>query len=163
MQEHWVPVDDFGGLYWVSDQGRVWSAHRGGRILRPGVREQGHHWVQLCRDGVVEQRSVHEMVLTAFKGDRPSGMLGRHLDGNPSNNKPGNLEWGTAQENQLDRRRHGTHMFGARNPRAKATEEMAAYIRSSGKRTADLVVETGLSQPQVDRIKRGAAWRAPQQ
>jgi hypothetical protein len=31
----------------------------------------------------------------------------RHLDGNPSNNRPDNLRWGTAKENAADMIRHG--------------------------------------------------------
>lgn len=154
--EIWIPIDGFDGLYWISSFGRVWSNHREGRVLSPGIRQDGHHWVQLCSGGVIRQVSVHELVLTAFKSPRPEGMLGRHDDGNPANNNVGNLFWGTPQENQLDRRRHGTHMFGARNPRAKIDKKIATYIASCGKKTSELIEELGLSQPQVDRIKRGA-------
>lgn len=51
---------------------------------------------------------VHRLIAEAFHGPCPEGMQCRHLDGNPSNNLPDNLRWGTATENQRDRVTHGT-------------------------------------------------------
>lgn len=52
----------------------------------------------------------------------------RHLDGNPANNRPENLRWGTAQENSDDMIRHGTRMYGESNHKAKLTERQVLDI-----------------------------------
>jgi len=65
------------------------------------------------------KEDIHALVLEAFVGPRPSGMHCRHLDGNPHNNAIDNLKWGTVQENQVDRERHGTGNQGSRNPNYK--------------------------------------------
>ncbi len=50
---------------------------------------------------------VHLLVLEAFHGPRPAGLIARHLNGNGSDNRADNLRWGTHAENQLDRTEHG--------------------------------------------------------
>ena len=52
---------------------------------------------------------VHALVAAAFIGPRPDGLLIRHLDGNPRNNRVGNLQYGTGSENQRDAVVHGTN------------------------------------------------------
>jgi hypothetical protein len=70
------------------------------------VNAKGYSHVTL--DG--RSRPVHQLVLEAFVGARPTPKHeSRHLDGDSSNNRPGNLEWSTHAENNRDRVRHGTH------------------------------------------------------
>lgn len=152
----WRDIAGFEGLYAVSSDGRVWS-YRADRCLSPGD-ASGYAQVTLTNAGVVRQVKVHVLVLEAFRGPRPAGLLGRHKDGNSWNNTLRNLEWATARVNQHDRRRHGTHLFGDRNPRAKVNRAVVDYIRTCGKSTAVLIRETRLSQAQIDRIKRGVSW-----
>ena len=54
-------------------------------------------------------RLVHRLVLEAFVGPRPEGMVARHLNGDPGDNRLENLAWGTQSENNYDKVRHGTH------------------------------------------------------
>ena len=49
----------------------------------------------------------------AKRGRAPHGRhVGRHLDGDASNNKIENLVWGTQAENARDALRHGTYRSG---------------------------------------------------
>lgn len=59
-------------------------------------------------DGRAKNRYVHELVLFAFKGPRPSDAH-EALHGNDvrDDNRPDNLRWGTTQENADDRKRAG--------------------------------------------------------
>ena len=50
---------------------------------------------------------VHAFVLRAFRGLRPAGMVARHLNGIKTDNRLGNLKWGTPGENRDDMFRHG--------------------------------------------------------
>ncbi len=59
-------------------------------------------------DGRMRNRYVHELVLLAFVGPRPSAdHEALHGDANRANNRIDNLRWGTVQENADDRERHG--------------------------------------------------------
>lgn len=58
-----------------------------------------------------ESRLVHQLVLEAFIGPRPEGMVTLHRDGDPKNNQLRNLRYGTQSENMRDAIRHGTHVF----------------------------------------------------
>lgn len=105
-EERWLPVVGNPG-YEVSDLGRVrsWKKYGGPapRILRLNAYD-GYPVATMSRS----QRRVHRLVLDAFVGTRPDGMVSRHIDGDRSNNALSNLTYGTPSENMRDRRAHGT-------------------------------------------------------
>src|SRR5580765_579104 len=124
--EHWKPVLGYEGVYEVSNLGRVRSLPRPrpqpgftpGRVLKPlrgdspkgpNRRRTNHHFVSLSMNGKIVRRSIHRLVLEAFVGPCPKGQQGRHLNGNPSDNRwPQNIRWGTPLEDASDKYRHGT-------------------------------------------------------
>ena len=123
MRETWLPVKGYEGLYEVSDFGRVRSLDRvrlggkplPGKVLKPGkVNVLGHLKVNLMAQGVLRSVLVHHLVLEAFVAARLPGAESRHLDGDPSNNTPGNLSWGTSSANNYDQVWHGTHPESSR-------------------------------------------------
>jgi hypothetical protein len=92
------------------DQGsyRCW---RRGRILssNPSTKT-GHLRIHIRTKGKGTNYYVHTLVCEAFHGPRPfPDWEVRHLDGNATNNQPGNLKWGTKSENRRDAVRHGDH------------------------------------------------------
>jgi len=113
--ERWLPVVDWEDRYEVSSEGRVRSK-RSGRVLRTSPNPRGGHLrVKLCRPGVQRTRTVHQIVLEAFVGPRPTGLVARHYpDPDPTNNRVENLRWGTNSENTLDKVEHGNHPFASR-------------------------------------------------
>jgi hypothetical protein len=125
--EQWHAMPAYEGLYEVSDYGRVQSLTRRvyspngggpnrqgcwitvrGRMLKPWTNADGYKVVELCRDGCRSTRLIHTLVLEAFVGPKPIGMITRHLDGDPSDNRLWMLAYGTPSENNLDKTRHGT-------------------------------------------------------
>lgn len=124
----WRPVIGFQGRYEVSNTGlirsldRVIEARHGcrwtpgesvlgvrrikGRVLKPGGSASGHLHVVL--EGRVDLR-VHTVVLEAFVGPCPPGLMARHADDDPTNNAIGNLSWGTRSANGFDAVRNGRH------------------------------------------------------
>lgn len=64
--------------------------------------------VSVLADGERKYQYVHILVLTAFYGPCPEGMEGCHHDGDPLNNRLGNLRWDTHVGNVSDSIRHGT-------------------------------------------------------
>jgi hypothetical protein len=111
MNEAWRAVLGFGGVYEVSDLGRIRGIRRqgsaGGELRGTVHKKTGYRRVRL-RHGPERVRMVelHALVLEAFVGPRPAGMECRHLDGDKMNNRAKNLAWGTRSENLLDRTRH---------------------------------------------------------
>ena len=101
------PIVGFEG-YAVCPRGRVFHRLANGNVreLRPTLGCRGHLKVRLFRDGKVFRFFVHVLVLEAFVGPRPQGLVCRHLDGDKRNNRVDNLKWGTHAENWEDRRRH---------------------------------------------------------
>ena len=120
--EIWLPVTNYEEFYAVSDQGRIKRLKRrkgplgkSWPFLEP-VRQKksGHLVVSLYRDGRRELRKVHQLVLETFTGSRPEGMLTRHLNGNPADNRLVNLTYGTYGQNLQDDLRNGVLRNGGK-------------------------------------------------
>lgn len=125
IDEAWIPVPEYEGLYEVSSWGRVRSLDRratdgrryAGKILKQStqkrygenVGQSEYRVVGLRREGVQTVHRVHNVVLLAFTGERPEGMQALHRDDDPSNNRVWNLRWGTSSENMLDAVRNGKY------------------------------------------------------
>lgn len=118
--EKWRPVVGFENAYEVSDQGRIRSlartVFRSGcpvrlkeKLLNPWTQKGGYPTVSLRSGGKTTNKALHTLVLEAFVGPRPAKMEGCHNDGNPLNNTPSNLRWGTRSDNVQDALSHGTH------------------------------------------------------
>ncbi|MDP7729481.1 NUMOD4 motif-containing HNH endonuclease [Mycobacterium sp. TY813] len=142
-EERWLPVVGYEGLYEVSDMGRVRSVYRvvtlknGRRRRAPGrvlklIRHNGrgnHLVVSLFENNRGKQVLVHHLVLDAFVGPRPEGMVCCHNDGDGSNNRVGNLRWDTYGENNLDLVRHGVHVWASKTHCPRGHEYSAENTR----------------------------------
>lgn len=122
----WRPVPGYED-YLVSSDGQVRGLY--GRVLKPSTHDFGYLQVALSREGKVSTKSVHRLVLEAFVGPAPEGLLTRHLDGNPANNNLSNLTWGTQQQNMQDSVDHNTRARGSQNGNSRLLEEEVEAIR----------------------------------
>lgn len=101
---------------------------------------------------------VHQLVLDAFYGDRPEGMVCRHLDGYNTNNTPDNLAWGTHADNAQDRQNHGRYSRGEKHHNAKLSDEQAAEIkklRAEGVKVKDIAPQYGVGISTIEDIIYG--------
>jgi len=90
----------------------------------------GYRSISLCHNNKKITRSIHRLICMAFHGMPPlKNSQTRHLDGNPDNNRPENLAWGTQAENWLDRTAHGKGTRGEKHPMAKLTDEEAKHLK----------------------------------
>lgn len=158
--------------YTVGEDGSVWSCRnrRGGigagrRQLKPN-RSTGripYLFVVLCKNNRHYFRLVHRLVLETHVGACPPGMQCRHLNGDPADNRLGNLCWGSRRENAADKLVHGTATRGERHGLARLTETDIRAIRASTDRSRGwmtrLATEYGVSQTHISRIIKGRAWQ----
>lgn len=118
--------DDSWDVVGRSGQPLKWRPHqKDGRPLYTLTRSDGRPCpVQLGR-----------IVLLAHAGPPPtSASQCCHRDGDPFNNDPSNLYWGTRSANARDSVRHGTHPLvsaGEQHPAARLSNAQVADIRSS--------------------------------
>lgn len=110
--EQWRTISEFPD-YAVSDRGRVkritnsCRQFKSGMILKPDIVRGGYVHFRLCRNGKQKIRKCHQLVLEAFRGPRPEGCQGNHLDGKKTHNHIDNLEWATPSENTSHAHRSG--------------------------------------------------------
>ncbi len=105
---NWRDIQEYEGLYQVSDCGQVKSCERvrgngkgyvqKERILKLKLTVCGYHYVSLCKDGVKKNFRVHRLVALAFiEGDH--SLTVNHIDECKTNNHVSNLEYLTQGDN----------------------------------------------------------------
>lgn len=144
------PILGLEGRYSATEDGRIYS-HFSARFLRPSTSGRYEH----VSVGHKKTRAVHVLVLLAFKGRPPAGMVARHLDGNSKNNKATNLVWSTQRENMLDKNAHGTMVRGELHHSCKVTDAVVVKIkqaRADGRSYPQIGNLFGISTSQAHRI-----------
>jgi hypothetical protein len=151
--------------YAVSSLGRVRravpdSCGREPRILAQAIGSAGRAQVSICADRKPASKSVHRLVAEAFHGSPPEGRpMVCHKDGNPLNNRPDNLYYGTARTNGNDASRHGSIARGHRNGNSRLTTRQAKRIIADRRSSTLVAKEIGVSVSTVCRIRRGQSWK----
>src|SRR5690349_8150963 len=116
MEQIFLPIPDY-PAYRISRKGEVQSrwlkAGRHSRLTdtwRPltPIRRHSYLTVALSKDSKKTIRFVHRLVLEAYVGPCPPGLVACHNDGDPTNNRLDNLRWDSQKSNCADKLRHGT-------------------------------------------------------
>lgn len=161
MDEEWHVCPSY-MFFEASTEGRIRNSFSG-KIRNTRPNRLGYTLIGFWRDGKMVSRSLHTLVADAFHGPRPHGMQIRHLDGNPRNNRPSNLAYGTARENARDRIGHGRNPHAERNAMAKLPDVAVRVVRvayeagvANQYELADLL---GVSQAQIHNIVTGKQRR----
>jgi HNH endonuclease len=170
MDNSFRDITGFPG-YRVNREGKVESRWTRGcrgkmsdtwRPLTPIRRPWGHLVVNLHRDGNKIARYIHQLVLEAFLGPRPPGLICCHWDGNAANNRLENLRWDTYKSNCDDMLRHGTRRLGETAVKARLKESEVREIRrlmAEGAFPDDLASRYGVGAPNIKAIASGRTWR----
>jgi hypothetical protein len=171
LVEEWRPVLGYEGIYSVSNTGRVRSEtrprfYRG--ILtartRPGretsirMTSRGYLVAALCVDGKRTEIPVHILMLEAFVGPRPKGMLGCHRDDIKTNNTLSNLRWDTHAGNLADAIANQRIRRGETSGTARLTEKQVREIRADARKQAEIAKDYGVHQSYVSHIKSRRLW-----
>lgn len=106
VEEIWVDIKGYEGLYQVSNLGRVKSLERidslghkrKEKIFKP-QKNKGYLRVSLWKDGKGKKYSIHRLVAIAFIPNPDNLPEVNHKDENKFNNNVDNLEWCTVAYN----------------------------------------------------------------
>ena len=101
MEEEWKSIKGYEN-YKISSKGRVKSFKLNkGKLLKTGVNIHGYKKVNLCKNGKLKYKTVHQLVAVAFLNHTPCGLklVVNHIDFDKLNNNVSNLEIVTSREN----------------------------------------------------------------
>jgi hypothetical protein len=171
--EIWKDIEDFEGLYQVSNLGRVKSMvrpyRRTEKIITATDNGHGYLIVGLRRPSSVKGMLVHRLVMQAFEPiSNPEDMQVNHKDFNTYNNRLDNLEWCTVLENNQHFWREGGHIdlssiTGSNHHLSSLTEEDVLNIRAmhaTGKYSVNgLAKILGMPESTVRCIVKRKTWK----
>lgn len=173
MKEVWKQAKGI-QFYQVSSYGRVRNKDK--KILSQRNSKDGYKRVQMAR----KTKSVHRLVLEAFKPKPENKTQCNHIDGNKQNNHIDNLEWVTDYENKLHyfklkgfhhdpnkpkRKRYNynrTGMYKNNSGGFKLTPNDVIRIRrlvANGVRMRKIAIHYGVSKPTICEISKGKKWK----
>lgn len=169
----WRQIPGFEGLYSVSANGLIRrdAPSRGfggraapGRVMAQKKCANGYRTVSLYpAEGRQRQLLVHRLVMLAFVGSPPTGLLVNHKDGNKANNDLENLEYVTPSENIKHAYRTGlaAGRRGEANSMVVLNWDTARAIRhlySDGWSVAAITRAFRTDSSRVLRIVKGELW-----
>jgi hypothetical protein len=134
--ETWKDIPSYEGIYQISDFGNVKSFKYGKeKLLKPGTNGQGYLKVDLCKEGEMKTKSVHQLAAEVFlghKSDGYNGLIVDHKNNIKTDNRLENLQLVTARHNSSKDRKVGTSKYTGVHWN-KATSKWKAQIQINGK------------------------------
>lgn len=156
--------------YRAGDDGTIWSRKKSRRegsddgwyLMKGKIGAGGYPEYQLTVDGKSYFRRAQRLVLLAFVGPPPIGMIARHYPHqDPTDCRLCNLMWDTRSQNELDKREKGTDNRGNRNGSSKLLEEEIPLIRdyiNKGISIAKIARMFGVSWSTISSIRDNRSW-----
>lgn len=157
--------------YRVGSDGTIWSRRgqrwrtfrKNWRLLSPKKDARGRVRVQLY---VADHqrpvtRFLHRLILIAFVGPCPDGMVCCHANDDAGDNRLDNLRWDTPKANSADALKNGRLRLGPSHHFARLTETQVRGLRLAARQGASasaLAMVSGLSDTAVRNVIRGKAW-----
>jgi hypothetical protein len=102
MDEVWIDIRGYEGIYQISSHGRVKSLIKGEKIRKIQINKNRNDYceISLFNNGIEKRFKVHRLVAENFISNEDNKPEVNHKDGNKSNNCVDNLEWVTSKENK---------------------------------------------------------------
>lgn len=173
----YAEIDRYKGYRFGSD-GSVWTRKGVGNDRKMGIfssewrrlhlrkGSSGHLnvWLGLGKRDKYQVALVHRLILEAFVGPCPDGLIACHNNGIPGDNRIENLRWDTHKSNTYDRVSHGTNLkgpIGEKHGNAKLTlnqvNQMFELFRE-GMKQKKIAEIMGIHQCTVSRILGKKRW-----
>lgn len=162
--------------YKIDTNGQVWSMlkQRGGgrrvidvdelHLVKSFALSTGHLQCRAWINGKGRTLRPQIAVALAFlKNDDPENKIYVcHKDGNPQNNHPTNLYWGTPAQNTDDMRKHKTMSCGEKRWNASLSpaqiKQIISLRRDFNWNQSRIGRVFGVTQSHISRITRGLTW-----
>ena len=160
----WKDIPGFEGFYQANELGYIRSLPRAttsGGLLPPHPDPRGRLYVHLSKEGKASVLQVSAVVALTFLGPR-LGRVVRHLDDDKSNNKVGNLAYGTTQDNADDAVRNGRTLRGEKHHKAKMNEAQVIDARlrmEAGQDYKEVAALYGVKKETMQGIKHRRIWK----
>lgn len=154
-------IKDFSG-YFVGQDGRVFS-RKSGKSVELSVQENadGYYVVNLFSGGKYHHKRVNRLVAETYIPNPNNFPVVHHKDDDRKNNSVGNLEWCTADQNNMYKVERKRHSFGTSHGMSELTEQEVVEIYNRLLAGADLSIcqEYGVSERTIFRIKSKQSWK----
>lgn len=161
MIEEWRPVQEFNGVFEVSNLGKVRRLWRlGPKPIKQSIGTKGYLKVCLSYDNKNYNRDIHRLVALAFVPNTNNKPQVNHIDGDKRNNIYTNLEWCTAAENM----RHASDIglrpkdHGCVTKLDKAKADIIRSQYNNGCYRIDLAKNFCVSISTINKILRNELW-----
>jgi hypothetical protein len=159
--EYFKDVPGYEGLYKVSNCGRVYSVRRQ-KLFSPSRSTDGYLRVIFRVNKIEKSRTVHSLVMEAFRGARPPNAVINHLNFKRDDNNLANLEYTSINGNH-----HYSYVRGRYEKKSASCDdrfspEQIRYIRDSEKTDSELSLELKTAKSFINKIRRrkNYAWVA---
>lgn len=156
MEEIWKDIEDYEGLYQVSNLGRV-KRVKTNRVLKGRKDKGGYLVVCLYKNGSKSNKRIHRLVAEAFIPNTDNKPTVNHIDEDKTNNMVSNLEWMTVKENL----NHGTRnkRAGKAISKSKSISIIATNIKTGESTefygTNECARQLGLHQQHITAVLKG--------
>ena len=142
MEEIWKEIENYNGVYFVSNlgnvksvdhycKGRLGSGKQTGRILKQSLCNKGYLRVSLSNNKKRFSTGAHRLVAKAFIPNPKNKPQVNHINGVKTDNRVENLEWVTNKENQIHAIKNGLiiHNYGEKHHMSKLTNSQVLTAR----------------------------------
>lgn len=164
MDEIWLPLKGYEGLYAISNFGRLYSYprhHCKGGFIGHLNKETGYIMTKVSKNGYKFACGLHYLVYTTFIGSVPKGYYVNHIDENKENNSVWNLNLLTPKENS-DFGTRNERIIETRNKNKSYTSEKAVLqytidmeLVAEYKSTMEAERKTGFDNANIGRCCNG--------
>jgi hypothetical protein len=167
-EEEWKLSPEFCGTH-ISNMGKItigwWTAFNTiGYFNKSGISngKKKHINIAINLNGIVKTELLHRLIYEVFKGPIPKGLIVRHINDDPHDNRLINLAIGSHKDNATDRIRNGKQFFGEKHPNAKYSNQQRGLfinLKNSGTSTVNAALQAGIkiytAYQILRRLKRG--------
>lgn len=165
-KEIWKDINNYDGLYQISNYGRVKSLatrFKIDKVLKSKQTKIKYLSVVLCKDKHQNRKYIHRLVAQAFIPNPDNLPQVNHKDGDKTNNHYKNLEWCTPHENMLhayknNLKGNGEKMFNAKLNNINVIEIREKY-NTKQYTQQQLANNYNVSRQLVGMVIRGEIWK----
>ena len=149
--EEFKDVPEYGGLYKVSNLGRVQK--EGGMIMTQSF-SRGYLVLGLSKDGKRKTVRVHRLVAQAFCSEGTGNEVD-HINGVKTDNRTSNLRWVSHSENSKSMFQNGNVV---RKLTLEQIKEIRKEIKEGNRMQKDIAKDYGVSQSTISEIRNNKKW-----